>query len=949
MEQSAADAIQRFAGYRANVDTFIQHTLAASIIDNSDYVFGSRRIDYYEGLLQTPDAFPVYDCLANNSTEPGVYEHALHERFRTHEPGMLVLIGGLGAGKSTAMRYLKAEMERRRETICATYPCSATCTRTPVIIDCLDLDRSFTVDECEAEVLMRIRRALYHQLLQEWFVQHGQPLSQLTGDMTKLLRRLLIANDLYHWADAEALEFPSALHNANLDLPYDLLSHSPHDWNLGDLASEYTRAVNEVDGPIEATISNIPSAKRFTALLIGFWQQKCHPQSPFSLIIVDNLDQQPTEHIEQIGRHLQSLDTRNRGIRILLPLRPSSIVPHGFTQLPRYMYHYGPNCFDFILWRLSKYVLSRSRDELLEGAERERVFARKPSNEDFNAFLAATYLYAWVCVAGVRGSTEALDELLGRPRVHPDYEFLHGLKLSTSSLQQLADTLEAVVGTCGRYATDQLLRYFNHIYAVPDVLLQIERDGIASGASVSPPQAYGRIVTAVLGAGNADSGVTGLANLYIATQVGANPGLPSSAKLRVLMFLAKRPRVRVKDIVAALASAGIPVEITIAALNYLHEKNRLLLWFSRNAELNADTSDLNQYVVISEHGMAYIRDLIGDFEYVWFCAQQIGATATRAPAQTFRVRLHEYRRLMEDFARLEWKQMTFRHCSSSAVWPLPTREISGDEMMTLFLLYSTLDRAMRGARIAMKDRDSAYVDDVTNTVGEVVDLILQRQDDYELYFGSNGYLVAYSDLIRKCTSAVEAMLGTTTFSGVRDKLQELLKSWTRTPTRTGMIDEDAVNAKVELHAWMLGIGPYDVNRIKADAKHALQIVTAAMRRYLQRRHILAEMFARRFPTYSLIDQELSLLLEDAHIVRDAAIQVSLIGEDMRMQLERECSAIDVARAVLRRRAFSVPDTPTMLEMDQLKENANEISTAFVSIARRLEAERTDHLDVRWSI
>jgi hypothetical protein len=945
MDERKSEDIARFAGYRANIDQFVQDALSAAIIDNVDYVPGSQRIDFYEHLFETPDGFRIYDHVrAAEDTDPGPYEEALYQRMMGVAPGMMVLIGGLGSGKSTAIRYLTATIDSRRPQIAAAYPCLCQpCVRRPILINCLDLDRTFTTNECEAEVLMRIRREIYTQLIDEWLLQNGEPISLLTGPERKVIRRLIIANDIYSWADSEALEFPAALRTARLELPGELLSMSPADWEVKTVVREYAKAAIELDKAIQDAIANVPLGKRFTALVLGFWLRSCNPKSPNNLVVVDNLDQQPTDNIEQIVNHLHDLDIRNRGVRLLLPLRPSSIVPHGFTKNTNYMYHYGPNCFDVIYRRLQKNLLTLSRAQLVSA-----VFATKPSPEEITAVLVATYIYALVCINGLSAKGRSLDADV-RPSVHDDHEFLHRIQFAGPAIQQLSDTLEAVVGTCGRYATDQLRRYFDHIYSHPTFLRQVEIAGLAVGTAPRLAVPYGQIVTAVLGAHDADSGVTGLANLYSPTEFRANPDLPSLAKLRILMFLAGRGRVRVGAVVAALAQNGIPFEIAIDALNYLHLKNRLLLWFSRNADISRTNPDVNQFVVISEHGQAYVRNLVGDFEYVWFCAQQILARTTADAAQSFRARLGDYQRLLIDVARTEWKQMTFRRCSSSAVWPLATAEIKGDEMIALFVLYSSLERALRAAAIAVRRRDPEYVADVATAVGTIVDLILQRQDDYELYFGNNGYLVAYAQRISRCRRAVAALAEKGTFEQVETLLRSLITQWGIAVHEVWSPSVESAEAKVSEHPWIRMVAELDANVLRAGEDHGREILLTSLRRYLARRVRLATTLATRFPVFSYVDHELALLLEENRVTRDAAAGLSRFVQPLLDWLESELLACQAISEDLKSMTFSVPDNTTMSAMDEFKAKANGVSMAFGALSQRLGSARTDHLAVRWSI
>jgi hypothetical protein len=732
-----------------------------------------------------------------------------------------------------------------------------------------------------------------------------------------------------------------------LELPDDLLKYSPSDWNIRLTVRQYMSAANALDAPIQDAIANIGMSKRFTALIIGFWLRSCNPQSPNNLIFVDNLDQQPTDHIEQITNHLHDLDVRHRGLRILLPLRPSSIVPHGFTKNTNYMYHYGPNCFDIIYRRLYKYVLSKSRAELVAEIGHGKPFTAAPSSEEVVCFLVVVYIYALICINGMRNADVGDDDDV-RPNVHADHEFLHRIHFPGAAVQQLADTLEAVVGTCGRYAVDQLRRYFDHVYSHHAFLRQIEAAGLAKGASPRLGVPFGQVISAVLGAHDADAGATGLANLYSATQVRTNLRFPSLAKLRVLAFLAVRSRVRVRDVIAALAQYGIPWEIAIDALNYLHIKNRLLLWFSRNTDLTKDSPDIDQYVVISEHGQSYLKDLVGDFEYVWFCAQQILATATSDNIRNFRTRLSDYGQLLADFSRTEWKQMTFRSCSSTTVWGVPSAHVESEEMLALFVLYSSLERALRSASVAVRRRDPQYVEDVVAVVDALADLIVSRQDDYEVYYGGNGFLKTYARKIEKSQREVERLSGEDAFASIRPKLETLLRIWSLPITSSAGVDSFKPGSHIE-RAWIDFVNGLPSSGLLPEEIHARASTAAALDQLLTRREALYLLLSSRFPAYSIVDHELAILIEETKVARDSAGHLAAYAKPLLDWLDKALASTEDIRRVLNGNVFKIPDITSMSEMDDLKKRANNISTAYVALAQRLGVKSTQHLAVRWSV
>ena len=806
------------------------------------------------------------------------------------------------------------------------------------------MDRIGNIAECETEILERIRRAAYVRLIDDWYRTHDLDPSTI-GDMDrKVLRRLLIANDIYHFSQSEHPDLPPGLHTDSLELPDDLLLYSPKDWKIADIIREYTPAANAIDSEIERVSSNPALAKRFTALVLGYWLTRCDPQNPRNLVVIDNLDQQPTDHIEQIVNQLLDLDPHRRGLRLLVPLRPSSIVPHGFTANIGYMYHYGPNCFDMIYRRLSKNVLLRDRAALTKLLRPRRATATAPTREELTLFYVATYLYALICINGQREALAGADDV--RPNVHSSEANLHNIRLGGAGIQQLADTLEAIVGTCGRYATDQLRRYYDHVYRHAAFLRQIETSGLERGAAPRLSLPYGQVVSAILGPPEAELGtnVTGLANLYSAIEPRANPDLPSLAKLRILIALAGRQRRRVRNVLAVLAQYGIPAEVTVEALNYLHAKKRLLLWFSRNADLSLQEVDLEQYVVISEHGIAYLKDLVGDFEYVWFCAQQLVARATADGRHYFISRLQDYRRLLGDFARTEWKQMTFRRLAAGGAAIMPDGVVRGEEMLTLFVLYSSFERALRGAAIAVGKQDTDYINEVADVIDALSEIISKAQADYELYYGHTGYLAAYARKIERCLPEVRRMSGNPQFRRISSKLVSIAASWARPPTAVVHDEKGDDDDDIWLR-FTEGLP----SATEVAEEHAKASMDAKLRTFLDHRKRLRGHLGGGFSHFSWLDTELLLLIAEGDLLYDVANRLAAYTGPFLRWLGIENDALKALQQSFATNRYVVPDVVTMEQMDEFKNRANALSITYVSLAQRLGASPSEHLSVRWSV
>ena len=946
-----SDDRQRFFRYSTNVNTFVQTVLGAAIIDDDDYIAGTERIDFHEKLL-TGRTFPIFDYKQEGNGPDGTYEEALFQRLLAEPTSILVLVGGLGAGKSTAVNHLVRMIASRQPEVQVAFPCDCSpCLRAPITPNCIDIGRSYSSEDAVIEVLRLIRRDVYEHLMDEWLGRQGLAPNAVSHSERKVLRRLIIANDIYRWADAEALPFPANLHTAALalrDSKENLLSLSLQECRAKALFEQYAEASDLLDQEINTVVHTLNVAKKFTAVVVGFYVRKCDIRNANNTIIVDNIDQQPTEHIEQIVDHLHDLCAKLPGLRILLPLRPSSIAPQGFTYTPEYMYHYGPNCFDLVFRRLQKRVLSQSRDAL-KRTGKGNIFVRHPTPEEELCFLVAVYLYTSIALRGLHASADT--ETVVVPEVHQDLEFLHRVTFSGATLKRLSDTLGAIVGKCGRYAIAQLKRYFHHIYAHPFFLKQVLASTLMMGQSAKLQAPYALIVTALLGDYEGQAGMSALANLYAPTEHGPNPGRPSLAKLRTLAFLSRRFRVRIADVIRELAAYGIPREVAVGALNYLHDKSRLLLWFSRNSDLRGGKADDEQYVVISEHGQAYLRHLVGDFEYMWFCSQQIAARATGDDYTTFRIRLADYSRLVSEFASTEWMQITFRRWASDVVWE-ETEHLYEGEMLTLYVLYSSLERAVGGAFGARRTREADdFLGDVITTTRALCTLILQCQQKYEFYYGGNGYLSRYGALLSDCRSIVERAIDVEVLAPLRKALTEVFDSWSAQPHQQApfahdLLAEQPFDDQVAWEQFIAGI-PFEVTPspewVAADA------VGARRRRLLLRRQALRQLLETRVPTYGIVETNLELLIGELAKARDAAQSVSSASASFVDWVDSERTLLDEILHNLKQNSYKVTALSFSAEMDELKHRANNMSSLLVRLATHIGVSRKDHLIVRWSL
>jgi hypothetical protein len=941
-----------------SIEAFLADTLCKEEIDDQDYVPGSGRIEFHARHLRNQRQLPIEEHRPSaEGVRANEFEEALFERLlQPRDFNLLVLLGGLGAGKTTTVKFLHRRFRERRDQLRQGFhcPCPA-CHRDPIYLDfrALGEKRALRAESVVPEVFREIRLHTYHRIISEWLHRIGiQPSRIVALDPEFLvLRRLLIANDLlrFHGAEHSGL---TGLAAADLTLDYSLTQSRPKEEEIVALIQHHRRAALAYEGQLRNVAEDPNHSQDLMVVTLQFFLYRCNPGNPMNLIIIDNLDQLPTAKIEDLLSELHDVATRTSGLPLLLPLRPSSINPYGFVREMVFRYHYGPNNFEMILSRLQRYILARSREELKRprSLHPDSPFHHSPSDAEVDILLIVSYLYARIMVNGVRGARSQEVAILR----HEEHAFLDQITIGRGALLSLAETVDALVGACCRYAFDVLKRYFFNCYGNPVLIRRLAAAHIAGEVGPSVRIQYADLVACLLRDPIGGGRVSRVANLFSPTRVGSHPGWPSLVKLRILGLLSRDQRKQVGAIVQRLASFGVPAELTIEALNSLQDKFRLLLWFSTNRQLDPrDDKSLEEDVVISEHGERYFRRVIGDFEYVWYCATSLQERQYTPGGLKFTMKLDDYRRLIRQVGLTEWKQICFERFRAGSLADIGGVG-SATSMSVLTVLYSSLARVLLSTGIAMRvhGQRAKLSTELSPLLEAICQELLFWQDNYEVGYDSNYYLFVYEEELKELVASVaETGDEKHVSSELKDSLGRLHESWTRAPKSRNSLRLQAVTygPAEEVATVLARHGSGLVPGIEAWAKSTDMNRRSAvfLARFLETRSHLATVLSSGLPTYSEIFRAVSHLLGDIQAVVVSAGEVGATGEALLRWCVDERAVLLRTSETLKANRYDVPPVCTCDAMSDCKNRFNNIAEATEQLARHCAVSETWHLSHRW--
>ena len=720
------------------------------------------------------------------------------------------------------------------------------------------------------------------------------------------------------------------------------------------------------------------------SIIIEYYMAQCPDRSVLSLIALDNLDALPTEHIERVTNCMYDLASTRKNLPILMPLRPSSITPEAFDRPPFYRLHYGPDVANMVKRRLLDFVLKRSKEALTNASVVRREsgtalaldgmpfpFSSTPSENDYRCLVICSYIYALLQCSRATGRTAVRDratlesakqalkkgvEALNR-ELNEDHVFLADIDFRSDTIVALAETLHALVGRSSRYAYVQLEAFFKNLYRQPELLAGAIRS-FAAGRLRKPLRLrYGSLINTMVGAEDAHGDGSRVANIFRRHGM-AQSSRPSLVPLRILGMLRFDKRVRARALLSQLSRKGIPADVAVDSLNYLHNRRRLLLWFSNNRNMGLSTTDLSQYIVLSEHGKHYYDTLAGDFEYLWYCSSRLSRNYVVGRKSTFPEKLNSYRRLISEVGDTEWKQIVFERTLTTAVDDR-SETVATDELYVLSLLYSSMRRLATSTDTVLSSAwpGPQYGRDVNAVLRETCGLILKWQERYETAYRSTGYLLRYGQGLEEMTkAAVMFLLQSPGIAGrTRDVLDKVVSSWSA-PARFLPLSKSGYSGRVATSldtgalrqslddSGMFGIGDLVKNTSSEEVLRSLAKFTWA-------RQELADLLENTFPTYHRVYGLLSLVLRRIGALisrlRLEEFAGSSEGERLVQFLLEEAQEVRNWHHVLSRNAIDVDEFCAREEMSRLKRRSNRIVQVYRECAEVLCTAPTPHLDVSW--
>jgi hypothetical protein len=937
----------------SNIETFVEYKLAGDLGDVADYVPGSRRVEFYAEKLAPEHYIDIEGHIPGPILRQYEYEEALLERLSVpSEFGMLLLVGGLGSGKSTTIAYLKHLLAARRSEVKDAIGCAhcSICKREPLVINCIAEGKEKTNDVLVRHIFREIRLAIYERLLRPWLMSGGLALEEIAKQDQELtvLRRLLLANDIL---PAVEHPFDTPIDTSELLLGSPLRSRAPTMEWIRHLITTYRGAAIRFQRELKEVAEHQSDAVEFMAQVLRTYMENCQPGNPLNLIVIDNLDQLPTKRIDVIVKRLHDAASRAPGVPFLVALRPSSIVPDGFVRTLHSRYHYGPRNAEVVAFRLWKYVLSQSRSDLARRRADGGAFDATPTDDEIDALLVAAWLYFRVATTSIGDAADRPTPLL---EVHPDHAFLRHVDMAENVSRSLAWTLEALTGTCTRYALRELVRFFQNAYRFPLVLSGVMRrlrTDLPSTAS-----SYGDLVYLVVAHAPGATRVNpGLANVFMPTERGGNHGSPSLVKLRLLEMLALAHRVRIRDLVKSLCFFGIPWELAVAGINDLQDRHRLLLWLSDNSRIE-DVQSETGYAVVSEHGVSYFESVIGDFELSWYSAIELSGQVATPEALKFTQKLEAYTELVGRLVSVEWLQICF-HRTLAQVFESERGELKGMPMISAAVMLASLRRTLASAYLAMKGGrvSQEFLERLSRVVGKLLDVVDVIEGHYKLAFGGVGLQSRYERQVGSLLATIDELAAQGSLSdAIAGRLRGLVDRWRRPPTAgwnpAGWLSRGSPLPEEGTITTIARLGrAFDALGSVTEALDRMTEAKTLLRALADRRQRIAQALEEGVPTYSEFLKELRFLLDDTTELKAVLGDSAATGTQLYQWARRERDELREAVEVLGTLRISVDGLVGRDEMSEMKQKSNRILDIYRAMAVHLGVRGVSHLEARWAV
>lgn len=932
-----------------SIDTFLDSTVASDDPPApAEYVRGTQRINFYAEHFDREDRVVIDDEVS----EYPDYESALFSRLHTPHSSPLIIIGGIGSGKSSSIQHVtRLIASQGRQAPAAT----------PVILDAISYDRGNNIDH--------VFRHLYRSICNSSLTQLAL---RAHGDAVQLNRighrTLLLCNDIYRWCihDEQNLEFPF-----HPNVPADNRVHYLTDPDAVIVATKL-----DPNSDFVASVRNIrrglplDQCHALSQCILAFLAEHSKDQPVTArCIVVDNVDQLATDDIQRLFSRLRQLKSEIPTVEIIVPLRPSSIASRGYTRNTTYMYHYGPNCFDMMLGRCIRHILSRPEDEI-----RSKAFARPPTDDDLTLLMVSAHIYANLLVAGASSSTAST-----LAQYHDDHKWLASLVVLTDDRGMMVkQILNALIGTSARYAIRHASRFFHRAEQNKKTLLkyaQSVRAATQRGAdSRLVKLRFGDIVDAALAiTSRTGTNEEHCINIFKPLRHGPNREWPSLAMLRVLfLLLEQRERaLAISEIVAILARHGIPGEITLLAIDHLRVEDRHLCWISSNKDspLELCANDLCLHVMISEQGAEYARSLSSNFEYTWLCGRNLQPPNNKR--ETFLSRLDAYGLLVGRLLDIEWKQVVFFLTARDRL-TMPHKRGNSGYLVSLRIALKTASEAMeavvksasrRSERLFRNEQPlEAYLRELDPILVSMLESIARATLRHVMSFGRYGFRTVYSVELEDYTAASQLFRKSPIFEALnaRRLLDEINAFISSLPAIGSREDEDMA-APVQL-----GRPPKeDTLSRAAEALNSLPsvlgggigrnaglaiLVDIEKGLYESAEGNLRAILEGRFPVFIEVQDGIAKLRRHAAAVVASSCRrgVEIQTASFRWYREAEERWRDF-ETELKELAYTVdPNRHSLHEITEAKRRCNRILAIYLELARFVGITQDEHYNVHWT-
>lgn len=960
--------------YTTVIDDALTFFCREELLGERDYVAGRIRAPFSVSAHQVDRK--MFDDKPNGG---GSYEDRMCNRVRKADfDGPFLLVGGLGAGKTTFAAHLgrqlkSLQMELIRENLC---DCKG-CPRQPLLLDYLPSKQASPLDKIKFKILREICTSFGHMAIDHWWQERGRaPRSKESLDDRQLntLTALFICNDVFQWASrSENHALTPVICKSQYELAEDIVEH-----NAADVAAMRTLCASKASAAADVQDAvnqlQLEELEDLTAGVASRYLHGCggNTASAINLLMIDNIDQLPTNFIGPIVNMLDSLSRKVDGFKILVPVRPSS-VGHGWAVgTTPLIAHYGPDCAEMMITRLRNNILGLSRAELVQQSvfdKRRPAFGlrkspddripdwetRKPAIDDdeLDGFIAATVFYLRLMECALppplrdlrweEKQTPQTQYPSGPKQIHDDHSRFVSLRLGGAIAKSVTRTLRAMIGTSARYALEHLHVYYEALYERPDLLAALV-NRVKHPAHGDSPIPYQDVVDLLLPEHDPDVGRLRWVNLFRVENAGPNSAWPSLVKVRILQILRDGKRHQLGRLFTEMGLYGIPEALVVENINHLQDKRGLLLWLSTNRPIAADTESREEDVSISEHGKRYIDPLLGDFEYLLACATEIGQTSSEHPTRV--ERLGHFLQFSKNLTAADWLQNAFRLRSPS----VGSSHSAKPDLQSLRTLYASVPSVIQTVEDSAKPRSETGFsandrESVQRWFVDWCDMLEDAEDSFAWLFGSRGSLDGFVAGREKARGALQSVAGDD--SEYSRRAATLLDGWHEA---TDDRSETAVTLSPPStwRFWLvsslntaMALVPNkfaEVLKMRMRARSSEKTFTGAV---VDLRNLVGE----TIPTYWEVEQELAKTMNAGTVLinthNDLLAGTLIVGPYAKVNAE-----LVKAQAELERLHYA-SGAADINAMTERKIRFNKLLRLYRGLAIRLGANDWRHLDAQW--